>query len=418
MEVASQKKVRYVAQMVCLLFLMTAVTGVAQTWHSGGPGPNLIKISAPAGQDCSVTWYDPQMLTFPNGDLGFLAQGNNPRACSPPNGIDSLYKAQRDSSTLAWQVPSQTACPTLTGKFMNGSFPACPYSQTNPGPLASPSIVKIGNKYYMAFVGGNADYIRGHVYWAYSTDAVTWTVWKDTPLPSGYAWRPLIQPKYGDPCAPFGISQITLTYDANSTLGPEGAFYVHFLYKHPTSPVTRDMWAYRFPFSSSSSTGIGGGGQICIRSSLGDCNWMSHSGKLFWDYDQVNGQTPEPGDPVLVRYQGMYQMAIGGGDIVWDPSHGYWLRVFTFGGTGPFWQSTTSLSTGQWTAKTQVDVTALDAGMTTLYPSYSPERYASGLYYGTLGGRTGMWMWVPVDYSGCSNSFSGLGMVSVGLNFF
>jgi hypothetical protein len=300
---------------------------------------------------------------------------------------------------------------------MTGSFPACPYSQTNPGPLASPSIVKINNKYYMAFVGGNADNIRGQVYWAYSTDAVTWTVWKAAPLPSGFAWRPMIQPKYGDPCGLYGIPQLTLTYDATSTLGPEGALYIHFMYKHPTVPVTRDMWAYRFPFSSSNEFGIGGGGQICIKSTSGDpCTWVNHSGKLFWTYDQVGGQIPEPGDPILAQNQGMYQLANGAGDILWDPSHNYWLRVFVFGG-GRFWQSAASLSTGTWTAKTSVDMSTLHSALASLYPNYSAEEYAGGLYYGTLGGRTGIWMWVPVDYKGCTNPFSGLGIVSTALNF-
>ncbi|HEV2855556.1 MAG TPA: hypothetical protein VHC97_22385 [Thermoanaerobaculia bacterium] len=400
-----------------LLLLLLSNASMAQTWRAGAPGPNLLTISSPAGQECSVTWYDPVMLNFPNGDLGFYAQGNNPRACSPAVGIDSLYKAQRNSSTLVWQTPSQTACPALTGKFLNGSFPACPYSQTNPGPLASPDVVKVNNKYYMAFSGGNSDIIRGQIFWAYSTDAVTWTVLQDPPLPPGFTWRPLVQPKYGDPCALYGIGHLTLTYDPDTTLGPEGAFYIHFMYKHPTDPITRDMWAYRFPFSSMNASGIGGGGQLCIKSTTGNpCNWVNHSGKLFWDYDQVNGQTPEPGDPVLFRNQGMYQMANGGGDILWDPSHNYWLRVLMFGGVRS-WQSATSLSTGQWSAKTQVDMSAFHSGMASLYPSYSAEEYIGGLYYGTFGQRTGMWMWVPVDYGGCSNPFSGLGIVSTGLNF-
>ena len=47
----------------------------------------------------------------------------------------------------------------------------------------------------MAFWGGNADFRKGHIFWATSTDGASWTILKWDPKPAGYAWRPLIYPK-------------------------------------------------------------------------------------------------------------------------------------------------------------------------------------------------------------------------------
>jgi hypothetical protein len=394
----------------CLLFPLAVH---AQTFHVHFVGPNLQTIAAPAGQECSVTWYDPEGLTYSDGDIGFLAQGGNPRAtCLNGIGIDSIFASRRDGTT--WINPSQTACPTLRGLYHSAQ--TCTYY---PGPLASPSIVKIGSRYYMAFVGGNADINRGEIFWATSTDGATWTTFKWDPKPPGYAWRPIVRPIYGDTCSAFGIGQLSLTYDPNPSINPNGTFYIHFLYYHPSQIGALDTMAFRMPFNPTNNFGIGGQGQLCIAASTATnatCAWTNHSGNLVWDYD---GQPAQPGDPVLGVYRGMRQMGFGGGDVKWNPDQSNWLHVYGFGGK-VYWQSTTSLASSLWTAAKEVDLSALDTELNNRYPGkyQSAERYYGGLWYGTSGGRTGMWMYQPVDVDNCSWPFAGLRIVMVSLRYY
>ena len=303
---------------------------------------------------------------------------------------------------------------------MTGGFPQnCGYSQAKPGPLGSPSIVKVGSRYFMAFVGGNADYIRGQIYWAVSNDGATWTVYKVAP-PPGFNWTPIIGPKYGNPCEPFGMSHVKLVYDPSTSIGPEGGFYLYLFYHHPAvfQALRLETLAYRIPYASADAFGLGAvtGRQLCIGSSSTSttCSWVRHSGKLVWDYD---GSPAEPGDPLLQRQRGMRQMGFGGGDVKHNPQQGNWLHVYEFAGV-IYWQTTTSLESSIWTPRQVVDVSSLDSQMASRYPAYQPERYYGGLWYGTLGGRTGMWIYQPVDYAGCSSPFAGLGIVLFGLNYF
>jgi hypothetical protein len=293
------------------------------------------------------------------------------------------------------------------------------------------AIAKVGSRYYMAFSGGNADLRKGHVFWAFSDDAVNWTTLQWNPKPAGYNWRPLIYPKFGDFCRTFGVAQITLTYDAGTDFGPQGAFYIHFNYYHLTGEL--DTYTFRFPYSNGNGFGIGGPMQICLNQGTrgSQCTWVNHSGAMVFDYDM---QPPSPGDPILTRYGGNVQnFDFGVGSMIWDPSHNNWLRVFTPVDWKLYWQTTTSLSSGVWSTPQLIDMSQFDSAVQALHPAYHETNllYYGGLFWGRTGSRTGMWLFQPADYLGCASAscassplppctglFTGLGIFQVGINFF
>jgi hypothetical protein len=380
-----------------------------QAWHAAGLEGSVVTL--PGG--CTTTWYDPEAFAYPDGSHGFLAQGAMANPCTANVGLDSLFRAKYDSASLSWQLPAANSCPTLTGIYSSAACPGQEFFAPNQ-PLASPAIVRVGTKYYMAFSGGNGDYRKGHVFWASSNDGVNWTTFKWDPKPAGYSWRPLIYPKYGDFCETFGIPQLTLSYDPSTEYGPQGAFYIHFNYLHRTGEF--DTYAIRFRYSDANGFGFGGGTQICLNSGPRGipCMWVDHSGVMVFDYD---GQPAEPNDPVLARGGGNKRnFGYGAGSLAWDPSHGNWLRVFL--GSGLQWQTSTSLSSGIWSAPKAVEMTPFHDQVKALYPSYvQNEVYYGGLWWGKVGSRTGMWLFQPADYRGCSSVFRGLGIFTVALDF-
>jgi hypothetical protein len=396
-----------------LLLLVTLNSSsplASQTWHAGGlPTPTL---ELPG--NCSSTWYDPDVFVYPDGQPGFLAQGGlDGNTCTANAGLDSLYRAKFNGTT--WQIPlTKNECPTLRGNY---SILDCENQDFAPHqPLASPAVVKVGSRYYMAFSGGNADIRKGHLFWATSTDGLSWTTLKWNPKPAGFDWKPLIYPKHGDFCGRFGIPQIELTYDPSTTYGPQGTFYLHFNYHHSTGEL--DTFTFRFNYSDANGFGLGGGMQVCLNGGARGtpCNWVNHSGAMVFDYD---GQPADPGDPLLIRYgSNQNNFDYGSGSIVWNPLHNNWLRVFSLFDTNLRWQTATSLSSGVWTAPQIVDMSQFDSRMLTRHATYNAsERYYGGLWWGTLGARTGMWLFQPSDHASCPNAFTGLGITAVALNF-
>jgi hypothetical protein len=95
-----------------------------------------------------------------------IAQSARPAgslSCAYDDYIDNFYSASTSGGT--WITPSATSCPVL-----GGAYNRCGYSTTASGPIGSPSVVKVGSTYYMAFNGGNSDFITGRIYWATSGD--------------------------------------------------------------------------------------------------------------------------------------------------------------------------------------------------------------------------------------------------------
>lgn len=396
--------------------LLLATPLSAQTWHAAGLVGNVLAL--PGG--CASTWYDPEAFLFSDGNRGFLAQGGiGGNDCTAGVGLDSIYRAKHDSSTLTWQLPTPDGCPAVLGTYTNASCPGNEFFAPLQ-PLASPAVAKVGNKYFMAFSGGNADIRKGHIFWATSNDGSNWTIFKWNPKPPDFAWKPLIYPKLGDVCERFGVAHVQLTYDPGTEYGPEGTFYLHFDYLH--SPLRAngelDTYTFRFNYSSANGFGLGGGTQICINSGPRGttCNWANHSGKMVFDYDN---QPPELGDPLLGRFAGNVQnFDHAGGSIVWDPSHNNWLRVFKQFDANHWWQSTTSLSSGTWSAPQMVDMVNFHNQVKARHPSYNNDTTYGGLWWGRVGTRTGMWFLAPADYTNCNSPFLGLGIFTVALNFF
>jgi hypothetical protein len=217
----------------------------AQTWRAAGFDGSVVVL--PGG--CTSTWYDPEVFIYPDSSRGFLAQGAMANPCTANVGLDSLFRAKRDSVSGAWQLPTANSCPTLVGAYASTACPGQGYFAPHQ-PLASPAIAQVGNKYYMAFSGGNGDYRKGNVFWASSNDGVNWSTFKWDPKPPGYNWKPLIYPKYGDFCETFGISQLTLTYDPSTEYGSQGAFYIHFNYIHRTGELDAYTFRFRISFNS------------------------------------------------------------------------------------------------------------------------------------------------------------------------
>ena len=296
--------------------------------------------------------YDPAVYSIANGQLAILAQGNNPNACTS-KGIDSLFLTIR-SATGSFTTPTKTGCPNLTAGYQR-----CVYSPTGqPGPLASPSVVKVGSKYYMAFSGGNADYIKGQIYWAVSNDGITWSVYNLHP-PTGQLWTPIYPILYGDDCeidnAGYGVGQLSLLYSSDTSLGPQGGFYIFLTYFHPASYLgggLADTVAVRFDYSSSDTYGFGPN----LRQVYQDGAWQPVATGLQWDYDNQ----PANGNTILRHNHCMTSMPVGGSDVELDPARGWYVRMYQYWYDGQlYWQETTNLRSGIWSTPKLIDVANL-----------------------------------------------------------
>lgn len=371
-----------------------------------------------------MTWYGPEIFNHPNGEIGFIAQSFRPLAPSCPVGnfIDSFYAARKNDNGT-WTEPSSSTCPTLSG-----TYGRCGHNASkNTGPLGRRSIVKIGNTYYMAFSGGNADFFDGKIYWATSSDAVSWVVYSD----AGGNWLPILGNRYHD-CDCGGIDVPALAFDPGDTsTGPNGTFYIYFTnYRHhapnPDESIgclqlngPLDTWGYRFEFNPSQPFGLGNTRQIWHREGSQAGAWKTTSGELVWNYDVVAGLPALRGEPVLKTYHGQNPGAhfrFGAGNLKKDPISGKWLHVWSFSGE-TFYQTADSLAANVWTNKVLIDRSVI----TNSYPdpnqgpSGRPVHYMPGIHYGERDNRTGWWLYTSVNHLECSTPFIGLGIVSAEL---
>lgn len=411
-------KTRTVRRILCSLAVSLALSGAAsaQTWHVGGTTPGgPIKIDAPAL--CAATLYDPEVYVLPSGARALLGQGSTFAASGCVRQRDELFLSQQ--VTGGWSNVPVAGCPALSGGYATVTQCGAPFT-SGPGPLGSPSIAKVGSKYFMAFNGGNSDTLKGHVFWATSTDGVTWTPFLGSSRPAGYQWKPLIYLKGGGLCDKIGVGHVSMVYDPSTTYGAQGAFYLYVTFSHPNLPQPSDHILYRFQYSSTDPAGMGGGMQVCLNSAGGTCQWTDHSGAMVF---ANSGVDPEPGDPVLPFYGSARNMGHGPGDIKWNPGRNAWLRAYTHLDVSQlFWQEATSLATGLWTAAdVPVDTAQFQQNMAARFGAlYNPaDVLYPGLYYGSFGGGPNkMWIFQPIDYGGCSSPFGGLGIVISQFNYF
>jgi hypothetical protein len=410
------------------LSLTFAATLAAQTYRVGTNYSPLYL----GDTNCQRSWWDPDIypLPPPSNDLRVVAQGGNPWAVCPGGisaNLDSIYAATRAAATGTWTVPTTTSCPLI-----RGAYTRCGFNASTPGPLASPSVVKVDDKYYMAFSGGNADNIRGHIYWAVSTDGDNWSIWTNNPE-AGDTWSSIVRPlnPVGDPnngCKgpdPFGttndavwsangVGQLSLVYDS-------GWFYVFFNYFHqPLAPnyvlgsiPPVDMMAYRFTYNSTHPYGFGTSKQIWHNR-----QWVNISSGNFlnWSY---SGNPQFGTDPVLVHNKTMSEngwanrMEYGAGDLKYDQDRGWWVWIYTDAVGEMWWQKTQSLSAPSWSPKVRVDHMTLA----------DPSPQMPGIWRGTLTGPSGSvgprwWTWVPANTAcGHNSGFFGLALVPAQLNY-
>src|ERR1043166_9655850 len=160
-----RKPILILSAIVCPFSFITRVA--AATYHLGSgivttPLNAVLRQPIAANNPCAKTWYDPELFTLPNGNLEMVAQGGNYEQNCPTPNIDAFLGATRIPPSAhyvgGWSLPTSTACPMLTGGYAR-----CAYSPSSAGPVSSPSVVKVGSTYYMAFSGGNGDYIAGKV---------------------------------------------------------------------------------------------------------------------------------------------------------------------------------------------------------------------------------------------------------------
>lgn len=389
-----------------MLFLMLFATGVgAQSFITGQTHTPLPSRGA---SGCNATWYNPSVTTLPNGDLGFVAQATRHpgSSCTEaswnlPN-IDDLYSARMNATTGAWTLPAPSSCPTLKGRYNRCGFDA----GINPGPIGGPSVVKVGATYYMAFNGGNADFITGRVHWATSTDGVNWSV-----LGGSGNWTPLVKPRHHDCNATLhhavGVAEVNLVYESGGAssiggMGATGFFYLYFThYGYDTNQVL-DTWVVRIPRNTSQPGHLAATGkQIWHRTTSTNGTWKTFdSGEMVFTYDVAAGLPAVTGEPVLGPYQGRPtsgHFRFGSGEIIRD--QGKWLHVYNFGST-TYSQTSTSLSNNTWTNPTLVNDTSLRSLVTT--GDNSPRDI--GLHHATIDDRTGLWVFAPMGVNNCSSS--------------
>jgi hypothetical protein len=310
------------------------------------------------------------------------------------------------------------------------------------GPVGSPSVVRLPNensptgvRYYMAFVGGNADYIHGKLYWAVSDDGASWDIYARnatefiTPVIYAKYTRSAESPRSAPPCsAPSGIGQVQLAFE-------NGLFYVFLQYWHPIQPGCEDGHSsaacaasgaqvydralstvlYRFGYNPKHPFGFGG----AVRQIYLDGAWTTHSGRLVWAYDDDasgNQLAPDDSNPVLELYNGVQTAGFqfGAGDV--KRGNDCWLHVYVFSHLMRA-QTATSLdpTVASWSDAETIDVSPIrDA-----YP-LSTNDPAPGIWYGSLSGAPEKW-WifapVPMQDRICTgatlpvNTFGGLGLM-------
>lgn len=370
--------------MFSLIFFLNAGLQ-AQTYSVGETYASL----AHGDGDCSTTWYDPSVYKLPNGDLRVLAQGGNMQdPCAA--GIDAFYGGTRNASNGAWTLPPQD--PGASCNDFDGEYNRCGYSESNPGPIASPSVLELDGKYYMAFSGGNADYINGKLYWGVSTDGHTWDIYRYNP-PNNEYWTPVIYGKYAPDCEELGIGHVQLAFE-------NGLFYIFAQYYHK-DPRDYTSVAYRFSYDPNHTYGFGSTVKQIYRKG----QWESHSGALVWDYDGLgpSGTVLANGDHVLGKRDLMEQYEFGMGDVEFDQENSRWLHVYNWEGQTR-WQIATSLSNSDWRGPTGA------LGSHGLVGDMPPDSSLAGpgLWYGTLSGVTRLWVWFPSGPGCGTNLFAGL----------
>lgn len=168
------------------------------------------------------------------------------------------------------------------------------------------------------------------------------------------------------------------------------------------------MLAFRINYDASAPGGLGTTTQL-----LQGGFWVAHSGRLVWDYD---GLPAVPGDPFAYRRRSLNDLGAGfgeatAGDLKYDPGTGTWVYVFS-GGAELYAQRTTSLASGKWALPKLIDTTTIK----NLYALHFGYRYYPGLWYGTLGSRTGLYLFTPVpETPRCAPFFTGLRIVAANL---
>ncbi len=422
--------------------LVTASSALAQ--YSIGTMYRPLPIATPPGGDtCSRTWYDPDIHLLPNGtDLGVLAQAAAPTYCSDV-AVDAIQRGTRNGINGAWTLPGvvdefASVCPTLQGRYTRCDFQDWFHS----GPLASPSVVRLPNensptgvRYYMAFVGGNADFIHGKIYWAVSDDGRIWDTYARNatefvqPIIYAKYTRSSASPRSAPPCSqPSGIGQVQLAFENDR-------FYVFFQYWHPIQPECteghdspacvasgRQIYdrglssvLYRFDYNPKHPFGFGGS----VRELYLDGEWRTHSGRLVWAYDDdpAGNQLPaDGGNPVLELFNGVQTAGFqfGAGDV--KQGNDRWLHVYVFEHLMRA-QTATSLdpTVAAWSPPEVIDVSPIrDA-----YP-LSTNDPAPGIWYGALSGTPEKWwIWAPVPMQDriCAgatrpiNTFGGLALL-------
>lgn len=406
-----------------IAFLLSCFAPLAPDANAQGylTGEPLALLASHPAANCGTTWYNPSVLTLPNGDLGFIAQSGRPPGPSCPYAgwplasIDDFYSARMSASTGVWTVPGVNSCPTLKGAFYR-----CGYNPDagQPGPIGNPSVVKVGSTYYMAFNGGNADYISGRIYWATSTNGVNWSVYDipnslDPDEPTGEDWTPIVKARYHD-CVPTpparGIGELSLAYVAGDhSLGANGTFYIYFNHYGFDTNHNLDSWGVRFAYAPNQPFGLGSSKEIWHREGANDGAWKSFdSGLMVWNYDITSGGSAMPGEPVLSPYHGHNgtAFAFGSGEIRYDPVSRKWLHVYTFGFSTK-WQTASSLSANVWSGPSVID----DSNLRSLVPAGDTTPRDVGLHQGTIGNRTGLWLFAPMNIPGCSEPYPGLQIV-------
>jgi hypothetical protein len=328
-------------------------------------------------------------------------QGNN-----SDRAVDEVFGFRRTGN---WQVPAGNGVPAWQGQYTR-----CSYSPTTPGSLASPSIVKVDSTYYMAYSGGNADNITGRVYWATSTDGLTWT--SLTVGAGSEGITPIIYGWLHDECTGLdgvstasGVGQVELAYDT------PGYFYFFLRYGHYANGVQQSPIGERIAFRINRDTSAPGD-LGSTREIYYDGAWTSNSGKFVWTYDN---HTAYGTDQVLTPGHSATSMGFGAGDVKYDPQldapiGGEWVHFYQAEAGQPiYWEWTRTLNNPTWNVGGMVDLSTV----TSAYPTATV--YYPGLYFYSplLGGLTGSYLFLPIQDT-CGGDFGGLHVISSSLSFY
>lgn len=375
-----------------LLLAVLAADASAQTYRAGRPYRQLVSVGATG--TCESTVYDPDVVALPDGRLVMWGQGADlESACN--RGIDSLYAVGRDRNGI-WANPAPAAaCPSITGKALCQHYSGGPHSI---GPLASPSVIQVGERYYMAYVGGNADMERGRIQWAVSNDGETWAIHGGADDPQA-----LLTPAgpTHTACERHGVGQVQLAYE-------NGFFYFFLSYFHFTAehggPFSH--MAYRIAHDPNDPFGLGERRELY--SGWGN-KWIPHDGRLRFIYE---------GGTIPVRYG--YELRgydFGQGDLEWDPERQRWIHVY---GDWPldalYWQEAASLADGRWTPRRPIDTREL----TDRFPG--APIFGPSIWWGDVtddGAQNPRWyLFAPVQPSFCAFSpFAGVSIAVMPLEF-